>query len=489
MTISRNNLVYALLGIAFASVGAIVIGNLNIQISLYIVAALFAIVLAIAIYIHPSLGAPILIVAVFTNISRQFTDRGLPGVIKPLVVIVAVAALVQYINLARVPRGRVKTGKIETLLVLFLMVTAFSYIAADNKERAIEMIVDLAKDIVIIYCILFTLRNPNKWKQSAWIIILVTAFLCLLGGYQVISGNYSQEFFGLARVIEDVGSYSTTHRIAGPIKEPNIWAQIVVAVVPLVIYRFIYERSIRMKLFMAAILGILLFEVLNTYSRGAYVGLAIIFIFVMMRQWRRNSGMVITGIITIITILVFLPSSYSERFRTLLQLTPSNENGIYEEGSFRGRSSEMLTGLKMFSENPLLGVGAGNYPNNYQEYTQHIGLELSSGERDPHSLYVQILAETGIIGGLTFIGFSILLLINLSLTRKSVEHLSAYQNWEPWISAIQLTIIAYLITSIFLHGAYLRYFWIFAALAISAIQLTEKWLNNPRIDHSLEPSI
>ncbi len=488
MTISRSNLVYTLLGAAFASLGAVVVGNFSVQISLYIVAALLAIVLAIAIYIHPSLGPPVLIVAVFTNISVQFTDRGLPGVIKPLVAIVAVAALVQYINAARVPRGRVKTGKIETLLVLFFMVTALSYIPADNKERAIEMIIDLAKDIVIIYCILFTLRNPDKWKRSAWVIILITAFLCLLGAYQVISGNYSQEFFGLAGVVQDVGAHSTTYRIAGPITEPNIWAQVVVAVIPLAIYRFIYERRMRMKFFMAIILGVLLFEVLNTYSRGAYVALAVIFILVMMRQWRQHPGLVLTGIMTMITILVFLPASYSERFQTLLQLAPTNGNGVYEEGSFRGRSSEMLTGLKMFSENPLLGVGAGNYPNNYQEYTRHIGLELSSGERDPHSLYVQILAETGIIGGLTFIGFAALLLVNLSLAQQSIKHLPAYRNWEPWVSAIQLTMISYLITSFFLHGGYIRYFWILTAMAISAIQLTEKWLSNPGMDHSLEPT-
>jgi O-antigen ligase len=142
----------------------------------------------------------------------------------------------------------------------------------------------------------------------------------------------------------------------------------------------------------------------------------------------------------------------------------------------------------MFANNPILGVGAGNYPNNYQEYTVEVGLEQDTAEQEAHSLYVQILAETGILGAISFVGFSILLLINLSRARQSIEHLVKYQNWLPWISAIQLSVVGYLITSAFLHGAFIRYFWIFVAFALSAIQLTEELLVDPNSKHSLETS-
>ncbi|MDO8752699.1 MAG: O-antigen ligase family protein, partial [Anaerolineales bacterium] len=467
-----------------AGASAVVIGNPDNQIGLYGAAALLGIGLVMAIYIKPSLGAEILIIAVFTNISRTLTDSGLPGVIKPLVAIVAVAILMRNINAGSMLGGRKKTGGIEFFLILFFIITVISYVAADNKARAIEVIVDLGKDIVIIYCIFAVLRNPQTWKRSAWIIITATAFLCLLGGYQVISGNYDQEFFGLAQVIDDVGESSTTARIAGPIKEPNIWAQIVVAVVPLVLFRIIYEPRTRTKLLAVGILGILLFEVLNSYSRGAYLALAIIFVLVALGQ-RLHPLIWFAGLAAVVLALPFLPASYTERFLTLSLLSPTNPTAIYQEDSFRSRSSEMLTGFNMFIQNPLLGVGAGNYPNNYQKYTADLGLEWRSGERQPHSLYSQILAETGIVGGIAFIGFAFLLLTSLSRTRQSIENLAEYQSWEPWISAIQLTIIGYLISSIFLHGEYLRFFWIFTALALSAIQLTEESL----IDRDQNPSL
>ena len=125
MAINRNDLIYLLMSIAFAGIGAVVIGNPDAQIGLYSAIALLGIGLVMAIYIKPSLGADVLIIAVFTNISRQFTDRGLPSVIKPLVAIVALAIVVRYINAARLPSGRVKTSGIESFLFLFFMVNLF----------------------------------------------------------------------------------------------------------------------------------------------------------------------------------------------------------------------------------------------------------------------------------------------------------------------------------------------------------------------------
>ncbi|GIK10691.1 MAG TPA: O-antigen ligase family protein [Anaerolineales bacterium] len=472
MTINKQDVIYLLLIIALASAGAVLISNPNIQVGLFGLATLLVIGLVVAIYIKPSLGAVVLIIAVFSNISRQFTDQGLPGVIKPLVAIVAATIFVRYLN-ESMPGGRVKTRTVEVFLFLFLIATALSYIVADNKDRALEATLDLGKDIVIIYCFLFTLRTPNTWKMAAWTIILVMGFLCLLGAYQVIRGNYRQEFFGLARVVQDIGSYSTTYRIAGSIKEPNIWGQVVVASIPLVLLRVIDESRIRIKLISLGILGILLFEVLNTYSRGAYLALAIIFVLTAL-SYRLHPLVWFSSMAVVVLAIPWLPSSYTARFETLSLLSPGSQGGIYQEDSFRGRTSEMLTGLSMFVNNPLLGVGAGNYPNNYQTYATNVGLELRSGERDPHSLYVQVLAETGVIGTIMFVGFSIALLVGLTRARNSISHLEEYRHWIPWIIAIQLTIIGYLITSFFLHGAYLRFFWIFSALAMSAIQLTEE---------------
>jgi O-antigen ligase len=127
----------------------------------------------------------------------------------------------------------------------------------------------------------------------------------------------------------------------------------------------------------------------------------------------------------------------------------------------------------MFVDHPLLGLGAANYKPNYQRYAQLVGIETRAEPRDAHSLYIQVLAETGILGFGIFMLLIASLIVGLGQARKAVRNDPALISWLPWLSAIRLSIVSYLLTSIFLHNAYFRYFWILAAMAITAIQLTQ----------------
>lgn len=474
MEITRKDLIYLLLGIALATIGALTVGSAEVTARLYLMAGLLAIVLALAIFMKPSLGANVLILATFTNISTNLGDRGYPTIMKPLVALVAVAILARYLYAAHPSEGRARTARIEFSLFLFFAVTLLSFFVASYKSRALEAIIDLAKDIVIIYCILFTLRRPGVWKQSIWLVILVTAFLSLLGMYQVLTGNYQQDFFGLAAVQgQKVFGEETTNRLAGPIDAPNLWGQVVVAVVPLVLYRLFHASRPLVRVFSVLILGLLLFEVLNTYSRGAYLALLLIAALFLIEE-RSRPWLPVASVTLLAFLLLVSPSAYRERFLTLINVASSPGEGIYQESSIRGRSSEMLTGLTMFAEHPLLGVGVGNYPNNYLRYAQRLGIEVRAEARDPHSLYVQLLAETGILGFGTFLAMAFLLLKGLSDAKRDMMGTPFAERWMPWLSAMRLSIIGYLTTSFFLHGAYIRYFWVLVALAMAAIRVTEE---------------
>jgi len=305
--------------------------------------------------------------------------------------------------------------------------------------------------------------------------MIVVTGLCALQLYQFVTGNYDQIFMGLASVRMDqvVTGAASTPRLGGPINAPNLWGQVLVAVIPFAIYRLIDEKNRLLKLVSLLSIGLMLFVIFNTYSRGAYLALAVVLFFLIL-ELRVSPVLAASGAVVILLGLLVLPSSYTERFLTLTDLTPGTQNGIYQDTSFRGRSSEMLTGLAMFERHPLLGVGAGNYPILYQEYAQLIGIETRAEQRDAHSLYVQIIAETGIIGIVIFIALMVSLLSALGQASKTVKMDPALSSWQSWLSASRLSIIAYLTTSLFLHGAYLRFFWILVALAITAVQLVQQ---------------
>jgi len=460
---------------------ALVIRNLDNELGLYTLLGLLGIAMAMAMFVSPSLGANILIIAIFSNVSDELTNNGYPSVIKPLVLMVTVVIAVRYIYVEKKFPSSSRTSQIELFLFLLFIFVAASFLMASNKDRAINAILDLGKDIIIIFCIFFSLRTPDELKKSIWVVILITFLLSLLGLYQLISRNFSQEFFGFATIkMDQVFSGSTTPRLGGPINAPNMWGQTVVSVIVLVLFRIIHEKRLLARLIAVIILGVLLYETLNTYSRGAYLSLivALILMFFLF-EIRINPIITIAAITVVLITIPFLPPNYIERFQSLYVLTPSNENAIYQDSSIRGRSSEMLTGLSMFASSPFLGVGAGNYKNNYQEYTQKIGIEVRAEARDPHSLYIQLLAENGLLGFLAFVGAMVAMFKGLVKAKRSIQYRpDLEQNWAPWISSIQVSLVAYLIAATFLHGAYIRYFWVLFGLGCAAIRITAEMLDN-----------
>lgn len=486
MNITKSDVFYILLSIAISAVGVVAVSNIRTPFGLYSLLGLLGVLLVFVIIIKPNFGANLLIFAIFINLSYVLGKNGFPGGIEPIVGMVGAALLVRHLYAGQTLTAHSRTLRIEFFLILYFVVVAASYLVASDKDRALDDIFNLAKDMVIIYCILFAIQQSTHWKQAVWVLILTAAVLCALSTYQFLTHNYQQTFFEFASItMARVDGQSLSARAGGPVNAPNIWAQILVAVSMLLIFRLLYEKSGLVKLALTVMLGMILYTVLNAYSRAAYVVLAIDVVLIMLVLKRHLNPLVAIGALGLMVIVYqLLPAGYQNRIATLSFFT--SETGIYEDSSFRGRSSEMLTGLRMFVEHPLLGVGTANYRPNYQQYTQLIGLEFRAEERDPHSLYVQILAETGILGALAFVGLILALLNGLNKACLAIEQAPHLAGWLPWMNSIRLAIISYLLTSFFMHNAYFRYFWILLALGLAGIQITYNLLNKTERGSAIE---
>lgn len=443
-------------------------------------AGLIGLGVGLLILFRPQFGGFILIAMIITNISSLATVQELPSINKPLVVLVAVSVLLSY--LLSKSRRLPKLGQIEWLMLLLLGVWVASLLVAENKSPAQDKIIEMIKNFVILVSIIYSLHAPKYWKQAIWITIIVTTILAALGSYQVITGNYVREFGGLAgtsrqEILDGVFQY----RLSGPISAPNYWAQFLVAVLPLSIYRILDEKRLWIKIFAAVSALILVYAALSTYSRGGFLALIAVLILITLER-RARPSLVIVVLAATLLILALLPANYSERIQSLLTLTRSdNLNTLYQESSFRGRLAEARAGLRMFGENPILGVGAGNYQFLYQEHARKLNIETRTGSREAHSLYIETLAETGLVG---LAAFSLLfgsLLWGLFQVRKRMESQDQYKRWITWIAAIQMSITAYLISSIFLHGNYIRYLWILVALGSAGLYLSRRILEDPEL--------
>lgn len=452
------------------------VGYRDTDIGRYLLVMMIGLLIGLIILARPQMGGYILILTIITNISTIATERGFPSINKPLVILVGLSVLSSYLVSSR--KKLPKLGSTEWFFLLLLCVWVFSVLGANYKEPAETQVIDLMKDFVIVVSIIYALQTPRYLKHAVWIMIGITTGLAALGVYQAISGNYAQDFAGLATIsAQEVVEGVIRSRLSGPIQRPNYWAQILVAVLPLVLYRVLYEKKLVVKAAAAIAALILIYALLGTYSRGGFVALVAVFIMIIFERRARPST-IILAVVSMILIASFLPANYVERVESLLVLRPNTSlNTLYEDASFRGRFAEARAGLRMFAEHPILGVGVGNYKYNYQSYAKQLNIETRDELREAHSLYIETLAETGLAGTAAFALLIGTLLVGLRRARSKVGSLGRFNDWLPWLASIQISISTYLVGSLFLHGDYIRYLWILVALGAAGVYLSKNMIN------------
>ena len=68
----------------------------------------------------------------------------------------------------------------------------------------------------------------------------------------------------------------------------------------------------------------------------------------------------------------------------------------------------------------------------------------------------------------------------LGRMKRDISFSPKHERWISHISALQTSIISYMTTSLFLHGAaFIRYLWMIIALALALITLLHEDLNDP----------
>jgi O-antigen ligase len=468
--IQANLISLLLVGTAMAALLVILIGDHNAAFRLMVLGGMLAIGLGVAIFVRPQLGAYILAVSVFTNMSSILIEQGFPGITKPLVALVFLGVLANRLLSRDLPGLK----RSEWLLLVYGGIWLASSLVANDRDIALRRVADFVKDFVILLCIVYPLESrPGAWKRAVWLVILSAGVLAAIAAYQAVTGHTEQTFFGFskfvhAQIVENVDD----GRLIGPLDDPNYFGQILVAVLPLALYRVLDERKLMLKLLALATALFLVMAILNTYSRGAFLAMVLVLILIAIERRIRPSLVLLVALSSAV-IIPFLPARFTDRLETLSIFT-DREASVHSEVSFRGRTSEMLVGVRMATDHPLLGVGIGNYAVNYQDYASQLGLEHRTEDRQAHSLYLEMAAETGMLGVLAFTAVFAAVLLGLNRARGKLNMLPEYRQWPGWITSVQMSIVAYLASSIFLHNDYIRYLWLFVALAMAMIRLADK---------------
>jgi len=368
------------------------------------------------------------------------------------------------------------------ILIYFAALIASSVLARDMTIALTEIGNFFTEGLLLYFLLINVIRELKTLKRVIWTLLLVGSMLGGISLFQEATKTYDNSYGGLAQKNDeldmdqvDFTTYGGSRRAGGPLGKENRYAQIMVVIFPLALGMAYIEPARKMKFLALAAASLILGGIVLTFSRGAFVTLGgMLLITVLLRYIRPAQAL--GGLALLVAIILVALPEYVERVSSVANLSRlATQQGEAREvdGSLRGRFAENLAAIRVFLEYPIFGVGPGHYAKFYSaKYGNEVGTKRLISNRRAHSLYLELAADTGLVGLGTFMTVAIAVSLRLwqarrrlSQNRPDLAHLA---------TALLLGIFCYFGTATFLHLSYQRYYWFLIALACSALLIFEK---------------
>jgi putative inorganic carbon (HCO3(-)) transporter len=460
-----------------ALLGLIVVGQAFLAISI-----LLTILLTLAILAWSELGTLVVVFVLFTNaavIAVKF--HNVPSLIGSALPALLAFPLTSYLVFRR---EKIIINPVLMPIFLFLAIQVAGALFSEDKTTALDSVQTFVLEGLGLYFLITNVvRTQATLRHATWALLVAGALIGGLSLYQQVTRTFDNDYGGFAQPSEaqfNTGSEELTGgvtqwRLAGQIGEKNRYAQVMLMLVPLGMFRIWGERKLALRILAGMCTGLIAVGAALAFSRGAAVGFALMLIIMVFMRYIKVYQILII-MVGLYLLLLAMPA-YRQRLGSLDGLASmfSEDSGAAvssSDNATRSRLTEMGAAGLVFLDHPILGVGPGLFPSYYQQYSELVGLRTLNRDRQAHDLYVSIAAETGILGLGCFMLILYVTLVNLARVRK--RWLVAQPEISNMATAYMLSIVSYLTTGLFLHFAFIRYFWLIMALAGAVMYISDK---------------
>ncbi len=246
----------------------------------------------------------------------------------------------------------------------------------------------------------------------------------------------------------------------------------IMLLVPLLVVTPVYlrlERGNRLRLWLALLLGFLLLVELSTLSRSGLLGLGCGGL-VLLLPYRRfvSSRALLAPLAGVGVVLAVIVLSRLHYFETVLRsrVRISGANGSSAHFGVYSFIPDIL------HLHPLFGLGL----NNFSVYYEFVTGKSNWG---PHSFYVSLMVETGLVGTALFALFLVYLFRRLGAARRLGRALAAARDplaarVRPLAWGLTAALVGTLAANSFYLTMQFYYFYAFAALALAAPVVFER---------------
>ena len=342
------------------------------------------------------------------------------------------------------PKPWLKRYQLWVFLAIFLWIGIFFSTAA-NGLLSFGVLIDSDSIILLI-------------QYIYWLIVFViTTYFASQGTVidkTVKVLGWSAMLLGIIRLVEVILYGNISVSMGTQFLTQNAYGALFSMFSPFLLLLMIGKRKWQTLI---ALVGyfLLLAAVAINGSRGSWIsiaaGLGIGLLILIISKPRKFITLIIPILVLLIgfTIIWFnvpeVSNAVSERFNTLQTLG--------EDKSYLFRQIMIQKGLKIFEENPIIGIGSGRFTKTYVDLDLprvfREGGNLSRfTTQSAHNSYIVILAENGLLAAIPFAIFLIILLFRgFSAALRSIRR-DEYLPLAVFLSFIQMSIHFWVIASL-----------------------------------------
>jgi O-antigen ligase len=327
-------------------------------------------------------------------------------------------------------------------ILVFAIVTAPVSIWPGGSSDFI--IQSYAKNILFVYLLAQGARNAYSTRLIVGALIAGCALIVLsiLTGFgPEMSLDAKEERLSVA------GTYDV-----------NDLALLFVVTLPFAFFMLKESTKFQRLLLLAAIV-LMVVGIIKSASRGGFLGLVIISVFLLIRSSKQVRKYAILAILGgAIMFAMAAPAAYWARISTIFSL-----KNDYNMNLQTGRVMVWQNGLKMITTYPLTGVGINSFN------IAHAGFSGTNINISPHNSFLQIAAELGIPGLLLFLSIIFTSMIAARRVRRLIKEGKIPQELWWLAAAIEISFIGFIVSASLLTHAYSPIFCFLTGISASLV--------------------
>jgi O-antigen ligase len=353
------------------------------------------------------------------------------------------------------------------LIFIFLAVVAFiagsahSGITKDTLRHFVEIIIGIS--------LYFVVTNSVRWYRhlrQIVIVIIFAGFLASLIGVilYLLPKPTTVRVLSVLRIFHYPSGWSVLRFVEDdpelPLRaistsvDPNVLGGLLIMITSLTIPQLVAQRPLLRKMWIAPMLATMAACLVLTFSRGAFVAIGAIAVFLGAIRYRRLLlVMALVG-----TIILVLPQTqeYIQHFRSGI---------LIQDRATLMRLGEYKDALTLISRYPWFGVGFGGTPS----IDLYIGVS---------NVYLLIAEEMGLIGLSSFL---LIMGVFLAYAWRAWRRMETDSDAEPILLGLMMALLGAMVGGIVDHYFFnldfphsVSLFWLYVGLAVVAIKIGEK---------------